>query len=302
MSARQSLLLIIGAGLLGGVAPGQDAPPHTQPRNPGEWIRLLGSDSYRDREEATRRLMEINEASLALEQARRSGDAEVRARARLILGVIRDRVQAQAADELLQQVQAGQVEELITSLAGANGAEADKTWSEVVRVVGVLATRAARIRGAEFHVMGKDPRGRELARSCPPEGGWQKRFVVSGLGHEVSSLGHCLLVSSGPVKHINRINCSVLLVHGDISSITSLRTSLVVCRGNIGDITSVDDSIVLATGRIGKVVCAEESLFQASKLAEFISSRNNIFLNSKVAVATPAVDDRFLEARPARPK
>jgi hypothetical protein len=295
MRARKAILLTVGVGLLVGAAPAQEArPPKLSPE---QWVRLLGSDSYQQREEATRRLLDLDAALPALEEARGSPDAEIRGRAHLILKALRHRVQKRAVTELLSDVQPGQVEAVIARLANGPAVD-DKGWHQLLSLARHLTTRASRIRGAEFRILSPDASQRKVVHHCPPSGCVGQCIVVPRLDHDVASVNHCVLVCAGPAQHIRRVSYSVVIVNGDVPGFTSIRSSLVICRGNIGDITTMDDSILLARGGLGKILCAEDSLFQARTLGRFISSRNNVFLNHKDFLATFAEEDRFFQGGP----
>jgi hypothetical protein len=298
---QNCFLLLVGSLFVAGWAAAQDRRPPKQPRNPAQLVKLLGSNSYHEREEAMRRLMDMDEAVAPLEAARSSPDAEIRARAHLILSTLRQRTQTRAAGELLHKIEPGHIEEIIAHLSTKNGGDSDEHWQALFQLVAQVTSRASRIRGAEFRVLANDPAKLELVRTCTLEGCWQKRVLLAGLNQAGASLGHCLLVSAGPVKHLRRVSCSVLVINGDLAGCTNLRTSVILCRGNVGPLTTVDDSIVLATGRIEKVMCAEDSLFQARDLGRFTSSGKNVFLNHKDVAAVFSGEDRFLQARPQAP-
>ena len=290
---------LLAAVLLGAVAAAGDGGRKSAPnpaRTPEEWVKRLGSESYRVREEATRRLLQMEEAYEALQRARRSADPEVRRRATLILGTLKERVEEQAAWQLLSEVRPGQVERLIGQLTGGKGRPAEEHWQEVVRLARTLAARASRIRGAAFEVPGRGAEKMEVVRACPPAGLWGKRVLVAGIDHDVASLSNCLLVSAGPVKRVDRVRGCVVLVNGNVAGCSMVQDSLLICRGNVGDVAAIDGSVLLIKGRLGAVVSAEDSLFQARELGRFTSSRNNIFLNRKDVAATFPGADRFLQA------
>jgi hypothetical protein len=297
MGMRTPVSAVVAAVLLGALtAGGEDGGRPARARTPEEWVQRLGSDSYREREEATRRLLDMEEAYGPLEKARRSPDAEVRRRADLILGTLRDRVEAHAAGQLLSEVRPGRLEQLIARAVKERGPAGRKAWDEVVGLARTLTARAARLRRAQFRTLPQDPAGLALVRECPAAGLWGKRVAVAGLGHDINVLSNCLLVSAGPVKQVSRVTNSILLIDGDFAGSSLVHGSLIVCRGKVGAVACVEGSAFLVRGRLGPVVSAEDSLFQARELGHFTSSRNNVFLNHKEVAATFPEEDRFLQA------
>jgi hypothetical protein len=280
------------AVLLGGLAVGGPAPGPE--RTPEDWIKELGSDSYRKREAATRQLLHMEDAFGALLKARQSADPEVRRRVTLIIAALRGKVEEHAAWELLSEVRPGQVDRLIAQLVKGKGPAA-RDLDEVLRLARKLTAKASRVRRAEFHILGQVPGDRALVRDCPPAGLWGKRIVVPAVRHDVASLSSCLLVSGGPLRRVNRVYNSVVLVNGDLAGCSTVQRSLVICRGNVGEITSVDGSVVLIKGRLGPVVSAEDSLFLVRQLGHFTSSRNNVFLNHRHVSAAFPEENRFLQ-------
>jgi hypothetical protein len=139
----------------------------------------------------------------------------------------------------------------------------------------------------------------EEATACPPAGSRSKKIRVAGVGRDVQSLSHSVMVSSGPTRRIVHINNCVVLVKGNLGGGNLIRNSLVICLGDVGEVASVNGSIILARGHLAPVVMAEGSLFQAREMGAVSSSRGNVFLNVKdVAISFPGAD-QFVETSAA---
>ena len=98
--------LMLLAILLGNVAAAEDEGRKQASPAPDiikKLVARLGSDDYREREETTRKLMDLDAALPALEEAVTSPDTEVRRRALLILSVLRPKVAERAFREFLPE-------------------------------------------------------------------------------------------------------------------------------------------------------------------------------------------------------
>src|SRR5690242_15716927 len=100
MTARLALLsMTLFGAALGSVCAvgGEEKPPAKQNREEiARLIDQLGSDKFKIREEATRQLMERDDALPALQQAAKSDNAEVVGRARKAIEAINKRLAKRA--------------------------------------------------------------------------------------------------------------------------------------------------------------------------------------------------------------
>jgi hypothetical protein len=95
--ARLRVPLVAACVILVGAYPAGGEPPRPTPAEIGRLIRQLGSESFQEREAASRALELIGEPALgALAKAADNADAEIRGRAARLVEVLRPRLAARA--------------------------------------------------------------------------------------------------------------------------------------------------------------------------------------------------------------
>src|SRR5262245_15784173 len=84
---------------LGGGSPSTGAGKKTSEEQIARWIKQLGSEEFKARDEATRRLKELDESLPALIRALKVSDPETRRRLETIIPVLEARLAVRLSDE-----------------------------------------------------------------------------------------------------------------------------------------------------------------------------------------------------------
>jgi hypothetical protein len=252
-------------------------------------IRQLGDDDPKVREEATRRLKELDAAEPALRKALASTDPEVVRRARDILETLQERRLKRALARIQAAAKEGEADLLAERLvrwqgpndeAGCWQALMDLSWGLLERDhkefkrTAVLKEDRMAPRDFRKHAEKKYvkilPAGRpdvEVPRARVREGEWGM-FVARGervvIGAKAMSnlvaasgparfaeLGRSLVLAGGSVEATGEVRGCVIVCDGDFEAKECLTNSIVVARGSVRcPVQQVAGSVILAGGEV----------------------------------------------------
>lgn len=234
-----------------------------------ELIGRLGSEDFREREEAAAQLARLEEPPPQLIEATRSPNPEISQRAIQVVRTIRARAEDRALGRERVFAKRGAIDRFVASTAFWElPSDDDRIWQTVLDVATALDDRTNyrwRIAGKKRSISPADfwlvtirvthtrsegvyrvpekNRGGE-AMQCEP-GGILAQEVIAP-----QALDRNLVVARGPVRAETRIVQSVILANGDVAAKHGLEVSVVVCDGSVQVEDSVRDCIVIARGDI----------------------------------------------------
>jgi hypothetical protein len=252
-------------------------------------IERLGSNSFEEREEASRLLVDREEAVLELRAALKFPDAEVRRRAREILAEMEYRPATRGLDKAAFLLESGEVDQAVERLVHwADADPAGKSLEPLVRFAQKVFEREQKQFGKlepKFFNFANAPIG-DLAKyvksnqplflqsrqrlQVPVKKADRNVFVVRGCGVTVPALWTSLIVSSNDVvvKHDECVYGTVIFAAGSVSfePKADLETTVIV---SAGDVTVKDpdcpvgfgDCLIVARGNVtlsreGLIRCA----------------------------------------------
>ncbi len=218
-------------------------------------IEQLGDDSPKVREEATRKLVERNDALPALKKALESPDAEVRERAKLIIAEIEKRRRQRAIQRVFDSGLDLYIDQLV-----ARGKQADDAdWSLVLDLAHALADKAGKQNDRFFNVLNhdffSDPEYKFEAtedwsseyKSIP-----RKRLLAKRIVGDYKVVWSIVLCRSALEFELMIVH-SIVFVNGDIKGnkrpIDHISNAVVFSDGDV-HVGVIDDSVVIATGRV----------------------------------------------------
>jgi hypothetical protein len=295
---RRSLLPLVMLAVAS-AATAEDKPK--TPADPDAIRKLvdqLGSDDFDTRENAVRRLLEVDEAALpALRQAAKGPDAELRRGAGELVATITARVEDRAVQKVLADINAVGLERFVERMAKDKDFATEERWNTVGAIVLALEKRASEVADRSFRITRLDLARMPTLRALPESTANTARFLLNNDSGYPMGLFNCVVISNGPLGRVGTFNNCVLIVNGDIDGFTSMRNCVVLCRGNIGRIRQIDSSIVLTTGTIGGAHTLHASLFEVASVGRCTKSINNVFLNMAQSPGFNSTDDRCLETK-----
>ncbi|HYT95585.1 MAG TPA: PDZ domain-containing protein [Gemmataceae bacterium] len=266
-----------------------------------ELIRHLGDKRPVVREAATRRLLELKDATPALRAALKSPDPEIARRAAWILEEVGRRPGRQALARFTEHVKNGEIDQAVECFVWRSQWEDDKAcWQVLTGLAADLIERGRKEFGEvvprpsnwlpagdlERYLKAVRPSFFVGSRVWPaklrkPDGVGivlrGKDVVVEGAsvdaaliacagGLRARELSLSVIYASGPVE-LRMLHNSVLICDGDLT-VTSVAHSLVIVRGDVHCVKSgaVSSSLVIMSGRfhLGKY----ETLGKTAKLRE----------------------------------
>ncbi len=230
-------------------------------------VRDLGSKDFRVRQDAKRRLTEL-EAVPALRKASNSDDPEI---ARLAQSILRDLEKSAAArslEKLRQQIADGKADLVIDRFARWNGPEDDQTnWELLIDFAWDVAKRAKK-----KHALLNDE---QLLQSSPVKSTKEFDFVKSGreslfihsrqrftfptdIGVFVRADGmdgerimpRQVLVSSNGIAVRSGIRRTIILATGGPCHVMHIWDAILICDGDIECAESIGNSVVIANGSV----------------------------------------------------
>jgi hypothetical protein len=217
-------------------------------------IRNLGSNDFQLREEATKVLTGLDAAEAALKKALKSEEAEVRRRARLILGEIEKRKKDRLLGGLLERGRNGEIDRFIDLMVEKKDLIDDDAWRVALNMSESMRTHAAKVSQAKVPLF---PRYLELelltGNNIQDKTIGARRVLAESILAE--SLANTTVVCRGPIRSKIWIVNSIVLANGNITvksdaeSGGSINYSIIFCDGEV--FTGViNHSIVIATGDI----------------------------------------------------
>lgn len=293
------LLILVGA-VWCGVCWGQKKKSPRSPSASDETtearrlINQLGSDRFRDREEATRKLKALGEKALPeLETALRSSDPEVRRRAEAVAAFLREEKRQRILRKLLAEAASLPIDQMIDRLATRNELDKPESWERFHQLAQAMTLRASQLGGKEWTLPKLDYKTFATVSDGPGVGTWNQKIRVDGIGNRVTSISRCLVVSGGPIERFTGLIQSILFVNGDLKGCTSISDCFVFCNGNIGRITGIRNSIILATGDFQGSTVADNSFFQVKSVGRHTNSQHNVYLNLQSVRCTTSENNVF---------
>lgn len=244
-------------------------------------IEQLGSDRQKARDEATRRLAELDEALPALRRAQRSHDLEIARRTRVLSAQLGKRRVEADRKRIQLDSEAGRADLLAERIALWEGADGDHDlWQPVLdlgwryfKQYGKITLEKSRSRHRSTYVPGQEFAAFVAKRGATPLPPGRPKFHLKTRawenlqanpfrplvrGEEVygdDDLGGGLIVSSGPMRLAGRQMLSgFVLCGGDLELLDGGQLVVVICDGN-GILTqkhrdNLSCSVVVARGSI----------------------------------------------------
>jgi hypothetical protein len=287
-------LLLLSAAFLGAPAVGE---PPAQDEKPtiDQLIEQLGSDAFKTREEASRKLLALGKEALpALRKAQKSSiDLETRRRAEQIADEISARLEEQALQELLRKANDVGIDRLIDLMATRKDFVRDEHWGLVYQTAQSLAGHASKLGNRNWKVPELDYKNFETVRHWAPINSTRNKILVDGFRNNVTTMDGCLVVSSGSIGYITSVANSVLFINGDMKGCTGISNCAIFCNGEVGYVTSIDNSVVLATGGFKGSTTADDNFFQVKSVGRHTTSHGNVYLNLKEIQATQSEANLF---------
>lgn len=272
--------LIVAVGLAGPAAQiiGQPAvEPVSTPDGIRALISQLGSSRYQERDQAARRLAQLDESAPFLREAIQSRDEEVARLAKKALAEIRARIRPREICRFQALGKAGHVDRMLAGLVEWDGASDDVgLWQGTLDAVWSLADRAmaADVERDQSKALKESPPralkqtpkellvepgdaaqaafGLRLVRTPTPLR--LRDFGGAALALESVSvdrrLDRAIVLAEGPVKCKGTIRNSIIICCSDVEAGIEILNSVIVARGSIKCPLHVKDSILVASGKV----------------------------------------------------
>jgi hypothetical protein len=273
--------------------------PAIDPKVLRQLVNQLGSDDFETRENASKRLLELDETALpALKDGAKSTDAEVRQKAEELAATITARVEERAIQKMFAEIDRGGLERFIDRMAKDKDFATEEHWQQVRTIAMAIEKRATEIADRPFRVVKLDVAKMETLRVMPEKAANMARIVLNNdTGNVKEGLFNCILVSNGPVGRLEKLNNCIVIVNGDIEGCTVMRNCVVLCRGNIGRTRQIDTSVVLATGNVTSADTIHASLIEVGSVGRCVKSINNVYLNMAQSPGFNSTDDQCRETK-----
>jgi hypothetical protein len=272
MSYRVFGCLLLALTVVAGVAGGDPVPVAPPPRESriGELVRRLGSEDFREREDATRQLaaLDLPEPPPELVRALQSPNPEVRQRAEQAIRAIRQR----AIDPMLKPgrtfAAGGRVDLFVAATAAWKlEADDDRLWQPALDLAHQVVKKAeyswwppedckrAFSSMAEFRksfnprfIRADQPHQQEKVLNGFPLGRYPGGIMAPGVSSPVA-LGNNIIVSRGEVRAVTRLGSSIAYANGDVTAGT-LNGLVLICDGNVTVKDHIEPALVIARGNI----------------------------------------------------
>jgi hypothetical protein len=122
-------------------------------------IAQLNAEQFKDREEATRRLMEREDALPTLRAAVKSKDAEVRGRAHKALETLTQRLAKRALQRALAKLKKGKTDQFVDAVVSWRAYVDEDCWKAAIEHVEAIANKARKLSGGQFKLAETVPEG-----------------------------------------------------------------------------------------------------------------------------------------------
>jgi hypothetical protein len=253
-------------GGAGGEKPAAKADPATIAR----LIAQLGDNEFKKREEASRRLAELDEVPGALRRAAEGTDPEVARRARAAITIITDRAEERALRAILRDLHQVELDRLVRRMVTDKKFAGEKEWTIIQAVAKAVTAEASKAAGRRLPVPDFD------VKSMP-------RLLLNAETKNPVSVRRSTVLSAGATPYITSVSNSLVIVDGDFTGATGIDNSLLIVRGNVGHVTGVRDSIILATGYWEGATCCDGSFAQVNNhLIRFTTARDSVLINTVI--------------------
>jgi PDZ domain len=288
-------------------------------------IAQLSDDKYQVREQATKKLMELDEALPALRRALERAHLEHQRRLNRIIAAIQTRLAARFIAEAVTPVNEEGIDLFLDRMVLLK-AFADEHWPAALKLAMAMAKRAESVGGPVPTFKNRDFLALPVVSSFDNNVSISQRVLVSGVAERIDILHDCFLISSGSLEEINSTNGSILLVNGDIDKLNSTQNSIIFCNGTIRDFNSTTNCLIFITGLIERMNFTQnntifvrgelaslnytkDNVIEATRLGRCNLSQGNTYLNCKappqgeydrLAKADPSPLDLFKYFDPAR--
>ncbi|MGH7169236.1 MAG: PDZ domain-containing protein [Gemmataceae bacterium] len=268
MLVRMSLLsvFVLGIGLcvhaLSAVGGEKPSPSEKQRREEiRKLIEQLSAEQFKVREEATRRLMERDDALPALREAAKSKDAEVRRRAENAIEAISKRLGKRAIQRAIAKLKKGQTDQFVDTVAHSRGYMDEEGWKAALEHAQAIADKAGKLNGCKYASLPKANLARLKIRRAD-HFKTQKNGFINTEGILAESINtpegfifNSLIISDGAVKSRCSLGWSVIFANGnmrigDRDNVGGIGDSIVVCDGDVDISTLVGNSVILARGNV----------------------------------------------------
>ncbi len=259
MSAGKSLLLLsllgIGLGTWGVWAQDRGGPVAEKQRREeiNKLIGQLSSDDFRVREEAVRRLKEMDDALPALREAAKSGDAEVAMRAREVIEASRKREAKREVGRAIALLKQGKTDQFVERAVRWRDDLDDDCWKAALEHAQAIADAAGKASGCKFKPL---PRFGLAQLNSLPNTDFLMRKRLAAESVEVEfHIFDSFVICAGAVRAKSNLVRSIVFANGDIKLddknwLGGIGGSIVVCDGDVAVRGPVTGSVVLATGSV----------------------------------------------------
>jgi hypothetical protein len=311
MSLRKSFVCLLLAALLAAVvsAGAGNAQPGAAKETPDKeiarLIEQLGSKEFRAREQATRRLKELDEALPALRRAVKSSDLEMRRRAEGIIAVIEARLAERFIKEAVARVNEEGLDLFIDRMVLGKGYATDARWKASVELARALAKKAARAGAQVPSALEQDFLRLPVVTSWNAQNNPASRALLKGVDDRLNAVHGCLLLSSGSLEDINSTDRSILFVNGDIKSLNSTTDSVIFCNGTIKSFNYTKNCLIFCNGTVEGMNCTEDNaVFVRGELRSLNSTKNNVIEATRLTRENYSEGNTFVnrQALPANSK
>jgi hypothetical protein len=227
-----------------------DTPPTpTQKEAIKELIEQLGSDDFKQREAASAKLAEREEAMPAHRQALHSPDLEVRARVKRLMGRLRAKQAALVLKGMKALCKEGAADRVVEQMVALKDVVKDESWQDVLGLAEAVV-KAAGVKGKHNSVPGSTLMKNRAWRDGARVGHLvvHERLIADRI-QLTSHIVDAAVVCGGAVQTASHVVRSVLFVNGDMKTDSAVIGSLIVCDGDVEALTLVD-SVIVARGTI----------------------------------------------------
>lgn len=256
-------------------------------------IQKLGSAKFSEREAATRRLALLDEIPPELQNAAKSGDAEVSRRAKSIVARILKRNEKRIIEKELAAINRMGFDRFVDRMVLSPGFASEQRWQALVRATEAVVDRANKLGYTGTPLPQIHWADLPLIEALPQRYTQSSRVLIDGHTERFTGFRTCFAVSSGSIERMSSIQDSILIVNGEIPRLNRVFNSLIICTGEIGPISNLRNSIVLTTGSFDGASSAHNSLVQANKMNRRPSGEANVFVN--LGKAPEGETSRYIE-------
>ncbi len=277
MTVRLALLSVVlfGAVLCSAnvAAGGEDKPSPLAKQGREEIDKLIGqlkSNKFKDREEATRQLMERDDALPALREAAKSDDAEVASRARKAMEAINKRLAKRAFRRAAGLLKKGQTDQFVEQAVRWREYVDEDWWKAAVDHVHAINDEAVKASGGQFKLAKNLPQVKptlpwvDIAKlrfvhtdHLKTEKGHfvkRERIVAESVTVPDGFIHESFIFCDGSVESKFNLAYAVVFANGNMrignpESLGSIGGCIVICDGNVTT-EGVDDSVILCTGNV----------------------------------------------------